>query len=67
MTDIEIRCPDCWTWHYPPRCSYDPDAPCVECGGPLWMPAGQQPRDSRCNACWRRAEGLMIRGEEVSP
>ncbi len=29
---VEIICPDCMTWHAPPRCRQDPLAPCPDCG-----------------------------------
>ena len=51
-------CLACQTWHPPPKCSHDAEAPCRECGGKVgyrfFRAPGVLSDADRCWACWWR-------------
>lgn len=61
MNDELFLCYRCMCWHCKPRCDWDCEEECVECGARVGYPAAEQPRDPLvCNRCWLRSQGLLI-------
>jgi hypothetical protein len=63
---LDEICPDCMTWHEPPRCGHNADAQCPSCGLPRGYLTPDMQRDGPCWFCVSGTKRRLAHGKLAS-